>query len=189
MSDTEPKLNGYPVTGIYAGPNTVLAIDYNGHAVMGVQCSDELQDGSAYMMLLDQHMQVTIATVLASSIRTLQAGDVIPPPILIADREDYASTRKNLEELARQLLATPPESTDDLRAAAIVLSDLADVIDGQETGIKPHTYLFRMNNKFENIQEMGARAAQAAGQALHEDKSSTAEVGSASLADGTEVQP
>ena len=184
MSDTEPKLNGYPVTGIYAGPNTVLAIDYNGHAIMGVQCSDELQDGSAYMMILDEHMQVTIATVMASSIRTLQAGDVIPPPILIADREDYASTRKNLEELARQLLATPPESTDDLRAAAIVLSDLADVIDGQETGIKPHTYLFRMNNKIENIQELDACAAQAAGAGT-----CTEEVGSASLADGAEVQP
>lgn len=145
MSDNEPKLNGYPVTGIFAGPNTVLAIDYNGHAVMGVQCSNELQDGSAYMVLLDKHMQVTVATVMASSIRQLQVGDTIPTPILIADKEDYASTRKNLEDLAAKLLSTPPESTDDLRAAAIVLSDLADVIDGQETGIKPHTYLYRMD--------------------------------------------
>lgn len=152
MSKNKPKLNGYPATGVWAGPNTVIGIDYNGHAVIGVQISDELQDGSAYMVILDEHMQVTIATVMASSLRPIQQGDPLPDRTLSVDKEDYASTRANLEELARKLLSSTPESTDDLRAAAIVLSDLADVIDGQESGLKPTTYLFRMKNKFDSPQ-------------------------------------
>lgn len=157
MSENEQKLNGYPVTGVWAGPNTVIGIDYNGHAVIGVQISDELQDGSAYMVLLDEHMQVTIATVMASSLRPIQEGDPLPDRTLSVDKEDYASTRANLEELARKLLSSTPESTDDLRAAAIVLSDLADVIDGQESGMKPTTYLFRSKNMFDSPQELHDR--------------------------------
>jgi hypothetical protein len=128
------KLNGYPVTGVWAGPHTRMAIDYNGHAVIGVQASESLADGSAYMILLDEHMQVTVAIVIADSIQPVpgeQEREHEPPKI---NGTDYESTRANLEELARKLLSQTPETTDDLRAAAVVLSQLADVIDGQSYG-------------------------------------------------------
>lgn len=140
--DQIKKVGGYPSTGSYAGPHTVRAIDYCGHEVIGLQASDELADGSAYMILLDDHMQVTVATVMASSIRPLPE-DYTRQCIQIADREDYASTRRNLEELAQQILSRAPETTDDLRAAAVVLSDLADIIDGQDRSVIQRTAIQR----------------------------------------------
>jgi hypothetical protein len=105
-------------------------MDYNGHAVLGVQISDELADGSVYMVTIDKHMQVCIATVMASSLQPYEPEE--PLPTLTVDRNDYESTRTNLERLLEMQLNHPPRTTDELRACALTMSDLADVIDGQD---------------------------------------------------------
>ena len=47
--------------GKYAGPNTVRALDYNGHEAVGVQISDPFPDGSCYLVTIDEHMQLSVA--------------------------------------------------------------------------------------------------------------------------------
>lgn len=157
--------------GEYAGPLTQRAMDYNGHTVVGVQISDPAPDGSCFFITLDDHMQVSIAPVLANSIREYDPHE--PPPDPEIDAADLAATRKNLEWLLQLQVEHGISSIGDLRACALTMSDLADVIELQDR----------------------AQAAQAPGQALDGDSSadvpsaerggntSTAEVSSAPLAD------
>lgn len=141
--------------GVYAGPLTQRAMDYDGHLVIGVQISDPAPDGSCFFITLDQHMQVCIIPVLASSISPYEPAE--PPPEPECTAADLADTRKNLEWLLKLQIDHGISSIGDLRACALTMSDLANVIELQDR----------------------AQAAQA------EDKSSTAAVGSASLADGS----
>lgn len=135
MNETQKAENAAPYSqGVYAGPNTVRAMDYNGHEVLGVRISDELADGSVYLVTVDNHMQLSVAPVLASSIRsynpTPEEQEEHTPYV---DSADYAATRANLERLLEMQLNHPPETTDELRACALTMSDLADVIDGLST--------------------------------------------------------
>ena len=141
--------------GEYAGPLTQRAMDYAGHPVIGVQISDPKADGTCLFVTIDQHMMLSIAPVMASSIAPYEPEE--PPPDPECTPEELADTRKNLEWLLKLQLEHGISSIGDLRACALTMSDLADVIEIQER----------------------AQAAQA------EDKSSTEEVGSASLADGS----
>lgn len=123
MSDT----NYYQ--GEYAGPNTVRATDYNGHEVIGVQISDEAPDGAVFFLTLDDHMQVSIAPVMAASIMPYEPEE--PPAGPEVEPEDYAATRKSLEEIIGRILTAAPRDTDDLRTCALAMSELARVIDAQ----------------------------------------------------------
>ena len=122
---TEPKYH----QGEYAGPLTQRATDYNGHTVIGVQISDEAPDGSCFFVTRDQHMQLSIAPVIAASIQPYEPAEPPPPPEL--DPEDYAATRKSLEDLLERLLSKSPDDTDELRTCAIAMHELASVIDAQ----------------------------------------------------------
>lgn len=141
MSDT----NYYQ--GEYAGPNTVRATDYNGHEVIGVQISDEAPDGAVFFITLDDHMQVSIIPVMAASIMPYEPAE--PPAVPEIEPEDYAATRKSLEEIIARILSKPPQDTGELRTCALAMSELANVIDMQ-------------------TRNHGAQAAQAAGGACTE---------------------
>ena len=143
--------------GEYAGPNTVRALDYNGHEAIGVQISDEAPDGSVFLATIDDHMQLSIAPVIAISMREYEPAE--PPPVQELDPEDYAATRKNLEDLLARMLSHGFNGPDQLRACALAMRELADVVDAQiRLEARPH-------------------AGQASGQAL--DGGSSADVPSA----------
>lgn len=115
--------------GVYAGPLTQRATDYNGHEVIGVQVSDEAPDGSVFFITLDEHMQVSIAPVIAASIMLYEPAE--PPSVPEIDPEDYAATRTNLERIIERILRDSPQSTNELRTCALAMSELANVIDRQ----------------------------------------------------------
>lgn len=121
--------------GVYAGPNTVRALDYNGHEAIGVQISDEAPDGSCYLVTLDEHMQVSIAPVIAASIMPYEPAE--PPPVPEISPEDYAATRRSLEEIIGRILSQAPRDTGDLRTCALAMSELANIIDIQTGHIVP----------------------------------------------------
>ena len=139
--------------GEYAGPLTQRAMDYAGHPVIGVQISDAKPDGTCLFITLDPHMMVSIAPVMASSIAPYEPEE--PPPDPECSPEELADTRKNLEWLLKLQLDHGISCIGDLRACALTMSDLANVIELQER----------------------AQAAQAPGQAM--DASSSADVPSA----------
>ena len=116
--------------GEYAGPLTQRAMDYDGHLVIGVQISDPAPDGSCFFITLDQHMQAYIIPVLASSISPYEPAE--PPPEPECTAADLADTRKNLEWLLKLQLDRGIGSIGDLRACALAMSDLADVIELQD---------------------------------------------------------
>jgi len=116
--------------GEYAGPLTQRAMDYDGHLVIGVQISDPAPDGSCFFITLDQHMQVCIIPVLASSISPYEPAE--PPPEPECTAADLADTRKNLEWLLKLQIDHGISSIGDLRACALTMSDLADVIELQD---------------------------------------------------------
>lgn len=115
--------------GVYAGPLTQRAIDYNGHEVIGVQISDEAPDGAVFFVTLDDRMQVSITPVMAASIMPYEPEE--PQPILEIEPEDYAATRKSLEEIIERILKHAPQDTGELRICALAMSELANVIDAQ----------------------------------------------------------
>ena len=115
--------------GVYAGPLTQRATDYNGHEVIGVQISDEAPDGGVFFITLDEHMQVSIAPVIAASIMPYEPAE--PPPVQELEPEDYAATRKNLEDIIARILSRAPQDTDELRTCALAMSELANIIDTQ----------------------------------------------------------
>lgn len=115
--------------GVYAGPLTQRAMDYNGHEVIGVQVSDEAPDGSCFFATLDEHMMVSMAPVIAASIQPYEPEE--PPPVPELEPEDYEATRKNLEAILKRMLSRSIENTGELRACAIAMHELADVIDAQ----------------------------------------------------------
>ena len=133
--------------GVYAGPLTQRATDYNGHEVIGVQISDEAPDGGVFFVTLDEHMQVSIAPVIAASIMPYEPAE--PPSMPEIEPEDYAATRKSLEDIIARILRHAPQDISELRTCALAMSELANIIEAQG-------YI-----------DNGARAAQAAGQALH----------------------
>jgi len=151
--------------GVYAGPLTQRATDYNGHEVIGVQISDEAPDGSVYFVTLDEHMQLSIAPVMAASIMPYEPEEPVPPPVL--EPEDYIATRRSLEDIIRRILKSGPGSVDELRMCALAMSELANVID---------TQMKVWNN--------GAQAAQAAGAST-----CTGEVGTACRASDGAADP
>ena len=152
--------------GEYAGPHTVRAMDYNGHEAIGVQISDEAPDGSVFLVTIDNHMQLSIAPVIAASMHPYEPAE--PPPVPELEPEDYASTRKNLEDLLARMLSRSPEGPDQLRACALAMRELADVVDAQiRLEARPH-------------------AGQAPGQAL--DAGSSADVPSAERAANAEQE-
>jgi len=146
MSENQTKQDAPYSQGVYAGPLTQRATDYNGHEVIGVQISDEAPDGSVFFITLDDHMQVSITPVMAASIMPYEPTE--PPQVPEIEPEDYAATRKSLEEIIARIWSRSPEDTGELRTCALAMSELANVIDMQ-------------------TRNHGAQAAQAAGQALH----------------------
>ena len=116
--------------GEYAGPLTQRAMDYNGHQVIGVPISDPAPDGSMFFVTIDKRMQLSIAPVLASSVEPYDPPE--PPPDPECTMEDLASTRQNLEWLLKLQLDHGIDSIGDLRACALTMSDLADVIETQD---------------------------------------------------------
>ena len=116
--------------GEYAGPLTQRAMDYDGHPVIGVQISDAAADGSCLFATLDKHMLLSVAPVLASSITPYEP--VEPPPEPECTAADLADTRRNLEWLLKLQLEHGISSIDDLRACALTMSDLANVIETQD---------------------------------------------------------
>ena len=121
--------------GEYAGPLTQRATDYNGHDVIGVQISDEAPDGSVFFVTLDDHMQVSISPVMAASIMPYEPAE--PPQVPEIEPQDYAATRKSLEEIIARILRNSPQDTGDLRTCALAMSELANVIDMQTGHIVP----------------------------------------------------
>lgn len=138
--------------GEYAGPFTRRAMDYDGHTLIGVPITDAAPDGSCYFITIDRHMQISITSVLTSSITPYDPPE--PPPEPECTAAELADTRARLEKLLKMQLDAGISSIGDLRACAITMSDLADV-----------------------IQIQGAQAARAPGQAL--DGSSSPDVPSA----------
>ena len=116
--------------GEYAGPLTQRAMDYDGHPVIGIQISDAAADGSCLFITLDDHMQVSVAPVLASSIQPYEPAE--PPPEPECTAADLADTRRNLEWLLKLQLDHGIGSIGDLRACALTMSDLANVIEMQD---------------------------------------------------------
>ena len=121
--------NAKPV-GEYAGPLTQRAMDYDGHPIIGIQISDKHPDGSCLFLNLDDHMQLYVTPVLAESIGPYEPAE--PPPDLECTAAELADTRKNLEWLLKLQLDRGISSISDLRACALVMSDLADVIEQQD---------------------------------------------------------
>lgn len=116
--------------GVYAGPLTQRAMDYDGHPVIGVQISDPAADGSCFFITMDEHMQVCIAPVMASSIAPYEPPE--PPPEPECTAADLADTRHNLEWLLKLQIDHGISSIGDLRACALTMSDLANVIEMQD---------------------------------------------------------
>ena len=127
--DTVSTMDYYQ--GVYAGPLTQRATDYNGHEVIGVQISDEAPDGGVFFITLDEHMQLSIAPVIAASIMPYEPPE--PPPVQELEPEDYAATRKNLEDIIARILSHAPQDTSELRTCALAMSELANIIDIQQT--------------------------------------------------------
>ena len=71
-----------------------------------------------------------IIPVLASSISPYEPAE--PPPEPECTAADLADTRKNLEWLLKLQLEHGISSIGDLRACALTMSDLADVIELQD---------------------------------------------------------
>lgn len=115
--------------GVYAGPLTQRATDYNGHEMIGVQISDEAPDGACFFVTLDDHMQVSIAPVIAASIMPYEPAE--PPPLPEIEPEDYEATRRSLEEIIGRILICSPQNTEELRTCALAMSELANIIDIQ----------------------------------------------------------
>ena len=115
--------------GEYAGPLTQRAMNYDGHPVIGVQISDAAPDGTCLFVTIDQHMMISVAPVLASSIAPYEPAE--PPPDPECSPEELADTRKNLEWLLKLQLEHGISCIGDLRACALTMSDLADVIELQ----------------------------------------------------------
>ena len=122
--------------GVYAGPLTQRATDYNGHEVIGVQISDEAPDGACFFATLDDHMQVSIAPVIAASIMPYEPDE--PPPVPEIEPQDYEATRRSLEEIIGRILTCSPQNTEELRTCALAMSELANVIDAQDGKRGPH---------------------------------------------------
>ena len=115
--------------GEYAGPFTQRAMDYEGHTLIGVPISDAAPDGSCYFATLDRHMQISITSVLASSITSYEPSE--PPLEPECTAAELADTRARLEHLLKMQLDAGISSVGDLRACAITMSDLADIISFQ----------------------------------------------------------
>jgi len=158
MSENQTKQDAPYSQGVYAGPLTQRATDYNGHEVIGVQISDEAPDGSVFFITLDDHMQVSITPVMAASIMPYEPTE--PPQVPEIEPEDYAATRKSLEEIIARFWSRSPEDTGELRTCALAMSELANVIDAQAACASGAAHSI-------STACSGAQAAQAAGQALH----------------------
>lgn len=115
--------------GEYAGPFTRRAMDYDGHTLIGVPISDAAPDGSCFFITLDHHMQISITSVLASSMTPYEPPE--PPPEPECTAAELADTRARLEKLLKMQLDAGISSIGDLRACAITMSDLADIISFQ----------------------------------------------------------
>ena len=117
--------------GEYAGPFTRRAMDYDGHTLIGVPITDAAPDGSCYFVTIDRHMQISIGSVLASSITPYEPSE--PPPEPECTAAELADTRARLEKLLKMQLDAGISSIGDLRACSITMSDLADVISLENT--------------------------------------------------------
>lgn len=144
--------------GVYAGPLTQRATDYNGHTVIGVQISDEAPDGAVFFVTVDDHMQTSITPVMAASIMPYEPAE--PPQVPEIEPQDYAATRKSLEDIIARILSHSPQDTGELRTCALAMSELANVIDAQAACASGDAHSISTACR-------GAQAAQAAGQALH----------------------
>lgn len=115
--------------GEYAGPLTQRAMDYDGRTVIGIQITDAAPDGSCYFATLDRHMQISITSVLASSMTPYEPPE--PPPEPECTAAELADTRARLEKLLKMQLDAGISSIGNLRACALTMSDLADIISFQ----------------------------------------------------------
>ena len=140
--------------GEYAGPNTVRAMDYNGHEAIGVQISDVAEDGACFLVTIDKYMQLAIAPVIAASIRSYDPPE--PPSMPELTPEDYASTENSLIDLWNRISHEEIDTPLKLANIAIVARELSNVWRAR---------LMRFAQNTHKLQhETGARAAQAAGQ-------------------------
>lgn len=129
MNDNSTKQSEQQYTqGVYAGPLTQRATDYNGHEAIGIQVSDPAADGSCFFLTLDEHMQASIIPVIAASIRSYDPPE--PPSDPECTAEDLRETQTRLEELMESLFEHPPKTRipSELFARAMILSELARVI-------------------------------------------------------------
>lgn len=124
--------------GEYAGPLTQRALDYNGHEAIGIQISDAAPDGSCFFITVDEHMQISIAPVIAASLQPYEPAE--PPPVPSIAPEDYAATRASLEMMLKNLINGSIERTGQLRACAIVMAELANVIEAQQVATSTGAY-------------------------------------------------
>ena len=112
--------------GEYAGPLTTRAMDYNGHEAIGVQISDVAADGSCYFVTIDKHMQLSVAPVIADSIRSYDPPE--PPPQPECSIEDLQSTGEVLADLLNRLMAGGPVDTPEkLMQISVATKNLATV--------------------------------------------------------------
>ena len=109
--------------GVYAGPNTVRAMDYNGHEAIGVQISDEAPDGSCFLVTLDEYMQVSVTPVMANSIKSYDPEQ--PPESPECSIEDQTATENALIDLWNRVSAQEITTPIQLANIAIVAKNLS----------------------------------------------------------------
>lgn len=113
--------------GVYAGPLTQRATDYDGHEVIGVPISDVYEDGHMLFVTLDEHLQVSIAPVLASSIRSWDPESI--PDYPECTDEELLDTKRNLEWLLNRELERGEFGIIELYNCSSVMHDLAIVTE------------------------------------------------------------
>ena len=123
---SEPKC----FQGVYAGPLTMEALDYNGHMILGVPVSDAAEDGSCFFVTMDEHMQLSIAPVIASSVRSYDPEEIPATPECTP--EEIENTRRNLEEALRRKMRRNVFSVIDLENCGTLMNALAEVIELQD---------------------------------------------------------
>ena len=111
--------------GVYAGPLTERAMDYNGHEAIGLQISDAAQDGSCLFVTVDDHLQLSVIPVIARSIRSYDPSE--PPPQPESTDEDLQAAPQALVDIITRLTCKPTANPETLMRLAILSCDLASV--------------------------------------------------------------
>lgn len=124
MSEQTKQTEQY-TQGVYAGPLTERAMDYNGHEAIGLQISDAAPDGSCLFVTVDDHLQLSVIPVIASSIRSYDPPE--PPPQPESTDEDLQAATKALVDIINRLTSKPINSPETLMRISIIAGDFASV--------------------------------------------------------------